>query len=454
MNNISVIIPTCSKRIDNTFINEIKACKPIEIIIVGNNFEINNDDKLIKYFETSNKNNAATNRNFGASKAIGDYLLFIDDDVFIDNHFIYENFVNKEIQHDLVYGLYSKLNPNNNFLNYFQNQILIQRSHKCRLFSSSHFIIKKEIFKNLEGFNEELDTYEDIEFYNRCLQEKINIYFDNKFLGKHLKKYGIKNLIKDYFIKISNSIFAKRKYKLIFKSNTIDLTTKIYFLLFPIYVTILFFLFSFNLINIKYFIIFTSLYLFINYFIFINLFKQSNFIYFVKSFLLSLIISVVSFSAVFSSYIYSFKISIFRFCIEFLDYSRMLKRVLLRNGYPIQIIHYVTARCNLRCEHCFYKETLDKKDPGEQALNVIKKTSKQIGPVLWYALAGGEVFIRKDFVKLLKIIIDECRPKYISIPTNGWYTDRTLTFTSQILRKYPDIFFSLYFSIDGYEENS
>ena len=95
------------------------------------------------------------------------------------------------------------------------------------------------------------------------------------------------------------------------------------------------------------------------------------------------------------------------------------KRVLLRNGLPIQIIHYVTARCNLRCEHCFYKETLDKKDPGEQSLETFKKTSKQIGPVLWYALAGGEVFIRKDFVNLMDIIISKCRPKYISIPTNG-----------------------------------
>ena len=81
-----------------------------------------------------------------------------------------------------------------------------------------------------------------------------------------------------------------------------------------------------------------------------------------------------------------------------------------------------------------------------------KKTSKQIGPVLWYALAGGEVFIRKDIVKLLSIIIDNSRPKYISIPTNGWYTERTSEFMNQILRKYPNIFFSLYFSIDGHEE--
>ena len=104
----------------------------------------------------------------------------------------------------------------------------------------------------------------------------------------------------------------------------------------------------------------------------------------------------------------------------------MLKRILIRNGYPIQIIHYVTSRCNLRCHHCFYKETLDKKDPGEQELQIFEKTSKQIGPVLWYALAGGEVFIRKDVVKLLSIMIDNSRPKYISIPTNGWYNGKNM----------------------------
>ena len=190
----------------------------------------------------------------------------------------------------------------------------------------------------------------------------------------------------------------------------------------------------------------------LNYLIFLKLFKITNIIYFLKSTVLSALISSVLVVVSFKCRIYNFFSSTKNFFLNVFDYLRMLKRILIRNGYPIQIIHYVTSRCNLRCHHCFYKETLDKKDPGEQELQIFKKTSKQIGPVLWYALAGGEVFIRKDIVKLLSIIIDNSRPKYISIPTNGWYTERTSEFMNQILRKYPNIFFSLYFSIDGHEE--
>ncbi len=452
MNNVSVIIPTISRGFDSDFINQIKLIKPLEIIIVGNDLDRDIADKLIKLHETKNKNNAATNRNLGASKAIGDYLLFIDDDVVVDHEYIINNLVNKDVKHDLVHGRYSKLAVDESFLNYYQNQFIIHRVLKCNILCSSHFFIKKDVFKSLGGFNEELDTYEDIEFWNRCTQEKIDIHFDSQFLGKHLKRFSLTGLIKDYFVKVSNSIFAKRKYKFIFKNETLDLTSKINLLLFPVYATISVILFVLNLTNTEYSALLSTIYLIGNYYIFRKLFKLTSLPFFVKSLFLSIVLSTTTVFAVFFSYTYSYLVYIYRTSISLFDYLRMLKRVILRNGYPIQIVHYVTARCNLRCSHCFYKETLDKKDSGEQPLEIFRKTSRQIGPVLWYALAGGEVFVRKDFVELFSIIIDECRPKYISIPTNGWYTERTFKLINRTLMKYPDIFFSLYFSIDGYEE--
>ena len=119
MNNISVIIPSLLNKITSKLIDEIKQFKPIEIIIVNNGPPVNNTNNLIKYFNIPHKKNAATNRNFGASKAIGDYLLFIDDDVLVDSQYIFDNFVMKEIKYDLVYGLYSKLNIKDSILDYF-----------------------------------------------------------------------------------------------------------------------------------------------------------------------------------------------------------------------------------------------------------------------------------------------------------------------------------------------
>ena len=130
-----------------------------------------------------------------------------------------------------------------------------------------------------------------------------------------------------------------------------------------------------------------------------SLIIMTNIIYFLKGTILSSLISSVLVGVSLKSYVYNFFFTAKNFLLNVLDYMRILKRVVIRNGFPIQIIHYVTSRCNLRCHHCFYKETLDKKDPGEQELQIFKKTSKQIGPVLWYALAGGEVFIIKDIVK-------------------------------------------------------
>ena len=245
MNNISVIIPTISRGFDSEFINQIKLIHPLEILVVGNDLDSVIDDKLIKFHETKNRNNAATNRNLGASKAIGDYLLFLDDDVVVDHKFIIKNFLNKDVKHDLVHGVYSRLDVDESFLNYYQNQFIRHRVQKCKILCSSHFFIKKDVFKSLGGFNEELDTYEDIELWNRCTKEKIDIHFDSQFLGKHLKKFCLKSLIKDYLVKVSNSIFAKQKYKLIFKNETLDLNSKIHLLLFPVYATISVILFVF-----------------------------------------------------------------------------------------------------------------------------------------------------------------------------------------------------------------
>ena len=134
------------------------------------------------------------------------------------------------------------------------------------------------------------------------------------------------------------------------------------------------------------------------------------------------------------------------------DLGQILIKIYLKRFGPIQIIHYVTARCNLRCEHCFYKETLDKKDPGEQDLLTMDKATKNMGPILWYALAGGEVFIRKDVPKIIDVIKKNTNVKYLSIPSNGWYTERMYNSVLEILRKHPELLFSIYFSVDGFPD--
>ena len=67
-------------------------------------------------------------------------------------------------------------------------------------------------------------------------------------------------------------------------------------------------------------------------------------------------------------------------------------KVLFKYGKPIQLIQYVTARCNLRCEHCFYKETLDKPDPGELSPEILINVAKKAGVINAAIVNAGQIF--------------------------------------------------------------
>ena len=135
-----------------------------------------------------------------------------------------------------------------------------------------------------------------------------------------------------------------------------------------------------------------------------------------------------------------------------LDWVRLALRIVIRRGMPVQIIHYVTARCNLRCEHCFYKETLDAPNPGEMSLETLEKTMGEIGPVLWYSLAGGEPFLRNDLTDIIGLAQKCCRPKVFSFPTNGWFVERTFAQTLRSLQRMDNGNLILFFSLDGPKE--
>ena len=125
-----------------------------------------------------------------------------------------------------------------------------------------------------------------------------------------------------------------------------------------------------------------------------------------------------------SGFLFGLLLEFKRITNNFIDYLKIIFKVIYRNGNPIQIVNFITARCNLRCHHCFYKNTLDAKDPGEMDLSIINEYTKNFGSVLWYALGGGEPFIRSDLYKLYEKVETNCRPKVFTIPTNGWYKDK------------------------------
>jgi len=114
------------------------------------------------------------------------------------------------------------------------------------------------------------------------------------------------------------------------------------------------------------------------------------------------------------------------------------------------VILYVTNVCNFRCNFCFYYAEIEKgRKPNELSLDELDKISSSIGSLLQLSLTGGEPFIRKDLSELTDIWVKNTGVRYITIPTNGWLTEKMVDYLEKTLKKNKDTYIRLTFSIDG-----
>lgn len=107
----------------------------------------------------------------------------------------------------------------------------------------------------------------------------------------------------------------------------------------------------------------------------------------------------------------------------------------------------LTNRCNLKCSHCSIWKEQPKKDIP---LSLIKKiiSSKILSKKVDITLTGGEPFLHKNHLKLIKLILQYKPSSLKTISTNGTLTNRILSF----LKKFESTLgqdFSLHISLDG-----
>lgn len=92
---------------------------------------------------------------------------------------------------------------------------------------------------------------------------------------------------------------------------------------------------------------------------------------------------------------------------------------------------FVTSLCNSRCENCFYKSSLNKRD--DLSLSQIENLSKSLGKVNVLNVSGGEPFLRKEIAEIYNLFIKNNNLKSLSIPTNGLLPDKIAWQTRKIM---------------------
>ncbi|MAJ22947.1 MAG: hypothetical protein CBC24_03780 [Candidatus Pelagibacter sp. TMED64] len=452
---ISAVIPSNDNRRIESTINSIKDYVD-EILIINsdNKNKISNKDDKIKLIDAKKGTNAARARNIGAELARSELILFVDADVEINENgkLALKEIKNKIIENKIYSGIYdvnNKVSFTANFLtNLLKYRLLILNKKDIKLASSSHFVIYKNFFKQVGGFNENLNSYEDVDFFTRA--QKVfdaNVNIEKNFTALHNKQYNIFSLIKETFNRTFN--FTKTRLSFInffrdvpslvdWRINLAPLLLLSSFLVGLFFNSSLLFLMSF----------FSTILIasFFNLKIFENL-KKSFFSTVVLS-----IVGMVSYFSIATSLVSLFINNTFNYFIKLKDLSICFIKIVFKYGKPIQLIQYITGRCNLRCDHCFYKDTLNKPDPGELDPKILIDAAKQSGPLLWYSLAGGEPFIRKDFSDIVLGVKKEAKPVVISLPTNGWYTNKTYLSCLKVMQNLKDGLFVVFISIDGPEE--
>jgi MoaA/NifB/PqqE/SkfB family radical SAM enzyme len=117
---------------------------------------------------------------------------------------------------------------------------------------------------------------------------------------------------------------------------------------------------------------------------------------------------------------------------------------------PPFLVLFINSICNMKCEHCFYWTSLNKKD--DLSKEEIFALSDSLGQIENLNLSGGEPFLRKEFGEICRKFIQTNGVKQIYVPTNGFYTDRTIAAISEVLKEPGLDLFVAEISLDGMPE--
>ena len=95
--------------------------------------------------------------------------------------------------------------------------------------------------------------------------------------------------------------------------------------------------------------------------------------------------------------------------------ARYIPKLVFKKGsMPLYVTFFVTNKCNLKCEHCFYSAELNK-PTHELTLEEVKHMAKTMDPFPVMLYSGGEPFLRRDLAEVTHIFYKHNKIHYLSV---------------------------------------
>ena len=113
-------------------------------------------------------------------------------------------------------------------------------------------------------------------------------------------------------------------------------------------------------------------------------------------------------------------------------------------GYPTDAIIAVTYRCDARCQMCNIWQI----DPQE--FLTVDDYAKVPSSLRDINISGGEAFMRRDIVDIVKTVHDKCNGPRIVLSTNGFREEQIITKMEELRKHIPNIGIGV--SLDGIGE--
>lgn len=204
----SVVIPTYnSERYIVECIESVlsQSCQEFEIIVVDNNSSdstralVNQfNSEKIKLFQIENNGVIAASRNYGMSKAAGEYIAFLDSD---DKWYVnkLEECSKYLEKHDFVCHNMDGIHRRNPIFG--AKELSFYRLFlRGNCVATSSVIISKDLICKLGGFSEDCDliTVEDYDLWLKLLWSGVNLYSVDQLLGFYRKHDSNSSNYKSY----------------------------------------------------------------------------------------------------------------------------------------------------------------------------------------------------------------------------------------------------------------